>query len=188
RILTIRGYERTQGTRPKTVKIEMWLRVENNNKYVRGKKKVRESIEQFLRCEYNLRQAHSKSWEYEFDVTYTTGEELEKTVDDIINTMSFEADLRNCFIEFDTSHLNNQPIDQIYFSYFRMSGCRKEGRLVQDRYSFTRSNPTHRNAYLLYDNNRSRPKDVPVSLLTSLYAYRLPRFPARDMTRAVLSY
>ena len=47
RILTIRGYERTQGTRPKTVKIEMWLLVENNNKYVRGKKKVRETGDEY---------------------------------------------------------------------------------------------------------------------------------------------
>jgi len=30
----------------KTAKINMWLRVENNNKYIRGKKKVRASIEQ----------------------------------------------------------------------------------------------------------------------------------------------
>ncbi|GGE27670.1 hypothetical protein GCM10011571_32340 [Marinithermofilum abyssi] len=85
----------------KTAKIKMWLRVENNNKYVRGKKKVRESIEQLLRSEYNLRQAHSNSWEYEFDVTYTTVEELKIRVDDIINTMSLEADLNNCFIECD---------------------------------------------------------------------------------------
>jgi hypothetical protein len=54
----------------------------NNSKFVRGKKKVRESIEQFLRDEYHLRQAHSGSWEYEFDVPYNSIAELEKTVYD----------------------------------------------------------------------------------------------------------
>lgn len=32
-----------------TAKIRMGLRIENNNKFVRGKGKVRESIEQFLK-------------------------------------------------------------------------------------------------------------------------------------------
>lgn len=83
-------------------KIRMWLRVENNNKFVRGKNKVREKIEQYLRYNYKLEESSIKSREYIFYVKYKTVEELKNTVYDIIREMQDEADYRNCFIEDDT--------------------------------------------------------------------------------------
>ncbi|MEG0794711.1 MAG: recombinase family protein [Bacilli bacterium] len=83
-------------------KIRMWLRVENNNKFVRGKNKVRGQIEQYLRYNYKLEESSIKSREYIFYVKYKTVEELKNTVYDILREMQDEADYRNCFIEDDT--------------------------------------------------------------------------------------
>jgi DNA invertase Pin-like site-specific DNA recombinase len=82
----------------KTAKIKMHLRVENNSKFTRGKGKVRESIEQYLKLNYKMENA---SGEYVFYVPYVTVDDLEKKVDDIIREMDNEADLKNCFIEVD---------------------------------------------------------------------------------------
>lgn len=79
----------------------MSLRVENNNKFIRGKGKVREKIEQYLKSNYKLDEHNLKAEEYIFYVPYTTINDLEKTVYDIIQELSNEADLRNCFIEVD---------------------------------------------------------------------------------------
>ncbi|KIV56500.1 hypothetical protein AM501_09975 [Aneurinibacillus migulanus] len=76
----------------------MSLRVENNNKYVRGKGKVRESMEQFLKNEYKMKIVDN---EYIIHVPYITIEELEKAVYDILNEFDNEADMRNCFVEVD---------------------------------------------------------------------------------------
>ena len=72
--------------------------MENNNKFVRGKGKIRDRIEQDLKLNYKM---ESISGEYVFYVSYSTIDALEKTVDDIIREMDFEADLKNCFIEVD---------------------------------------------------------------------------------------
>ena len=85
----------------KVAKIEMWLRVENNNKFVRGKTKVREAIERYLRFNYKMEKQDIKGCEYIFYVPYKGLNDLEKTVYDAIGEMAMEADFRNCFIECD---------------------------------------------------------------------------------------
>ncbi|TYR81547.1 recombinase family protein [Priestia megaterium] len=102
---TLYRYIRTQGKEKQahidlenTTKIRMGLRIENNNKFVRGKGKVRESIEQFLKDHYNMEIIDN---EYIIYVPYTTVDDLEKTVYDILKEMDSEADMRNCFIEAD---------------------------------------------------------------------------------------
>ncbi|WP_172424026.1 recombinase family protein [Paenibacillus larvae] len=82
----------------KIAKIRMGLRVENNSKFVRGKGKVREIIEHDLRYRFKMK---IDKGEYVLYIHYTTVEALEKIVYDIIEEMSLEADLRNCFIEVD---------------------------------------------------------------------------------------
>jgi Mg2+/Co2+ transporter CorB len=74
----------------------MFLRTENNNKFVRGKGKVRESIEQFLKDNYKMEIIVN---EYIIYVPYTTVDALEKTVYEIFGELDSEADMRNCFIE-----------------------------------------------------------------------------------------
>ncbi|MCM3736492.1 recombinase family protein [Bacillus cytotoxicus] len=85
-------------TEEKTAAIRMLLRVENNNKYVRGKGKVRKNIESFLTLNYNMKHY---SGEYMFYVPYTTVDALEKKVYDILSELDSEANINNCFIEAD---------------------------------------------------------------------------------------
>ena len=81
-----------------TAKIRMGLRIENNNKFVRGKGKVRESIEQILKDHYKIEIIAN---EYIIYVSYTTADDFKNTVYDILKEMDSEADMRNCFIEAD---------------------------------------------------------------------------------------
>lgn len=48
----------------------MNLRVENNNKFVRGKKKVRENIKKYLKSYYDMQEASSKGDDYIIFVKY----------------------------------------------------------------------------------------------------------------------
>ncbi|TKH12892.1 AlpA family phage regulatory protein, partial [Bacillus wiedmannii] len=83
--------EKGEQTKEQTATIRMLLRVENNNKFVQGKEKVRKNIESFLISQYNMEQ---RSVEYIFYVPYNTISDLEKKVDSIIREIDFEADLQ----------------------------------------------------------------------------------------------
>jgi len=85
-----------------TAKIKMYLRIENNNKFVRGKGKTKEWVEQYLKYYYKLEHAPVNG-DYIFYVPYTTIESLKDEVYDIIQEISNEADYRNGFIEFDAA-------------------------------------------------------------------------------------
>ncbi|WP_081415119.1 recombinase family protein [Ectobacillus panaciterrae] len=95
---TIYSWLKQESTQTDTAKIRMWLRIENNNKFVRSKGKVRESIEHFLKDNYKMEIIAN---EYIIYVPYTTVDELEKTVYNILSELNSEADMRNCFIEAD---------------------------------------------------------------------------------------
>ncbi|NSW39743.1 recombinase family protein, partial [Bacillus sp. Xin1] len=84
--------EKDEQTKEQTAIIRMLLRIENNNKFVRGKGKVRKNIESFLISQYNMEQ---RSGEYIFYVLYSTIPDLEQRVDSIIHEIHFEADLQN---------------------------------------------------------------------------------------------
>jgi hypothetical protein len=87
---------------PKVMKVNLWLRVENNNKFVRGKKKAREEIEQWVLSRYQMEKPHRDSWEYVLSIEYQTDEELDSIIyDDILQEADNLAEYRNCFIEFD---------------------------------------------------------------------------------------
>ena len=85
----------------KIVQVEMWLRVERNNKYVRGKKRAREEIERFVLSEYEVKKPHKDGWDYILTIPYDTDKELDDIVDDILAEASRMAEDRNCFIEAD---------------------------------------------------------------------------------------
>ena len=84
----------------KTTKVILWLRVENNSKFVRGKGKSRQHIEDYCLSEYNGRKLDKDGWEYELTFQYTDDEDLERQIYDLSAEMSHEAELRNGFIEF----------------------------------------------------------------------------------------
>jgi hypothetical protein len=89
------------GTPPemKTTKVILWLRVENNSKFVRGKGKSRRHIEDFHLSHYDAKKLDKNGWEYELTFRYENEDDLERQIDHLTAEMSSEADSRNGFIE-----------------------------------------------------------------------------------------
>ena len=87
----------------KITEIRMSFRIENNNKFVRGKKKTRENIEKYLNFYYNLNMPASAHNDYIIYFKYKTADELINTVHEMLHDLENEADLNNCFIEADVS-------------------------------------------------------------------------------------
>lgn len=87
----------------KSIVLSLWLMVENNSKWVRGKKRAREDIEYYVLSDYNIKRLSKDSWDYEITVEYETEKELEDIIYSIYSEMQSHADRRNCFIEADIS-------------------------------------------------------------------------------------
>jgi hypothetical protein len=86
----------------KVMKVTLWLRVENNNKYIRGKKKVRQEIEDRVLSRYQMKQDRPGGWEYELSIPYETDKDLDEAIyDDILHEAIWIAEDRCCFIEAD---------------------------------------------------------------------------------------
>lgn len=83
----------------KTTKVILWLQVENNNKFVRGKGKSRQHIEDYILAEHDAKKLEKDGWEYELTFQYADDEDLERQIYDLSAEMSHEADLRNGFVE-----------------------------------------------------------------------------------------
>ncbi len=93
---------------PRVMKIQLWLEVENNNKYVRGKKKARQEIESWVLRRYGMRPTDAGGPEYVLTIPYTTDEELDQIIyDEIWREADRIADGRNCFVEGDTVSLED---------------------------------------------------------------------------------
>ncbi|MCL2875254.1 MAG: recombinase family protein [Betaproteobacteria bacterium] len=85
------------GNAPKIATILLTLRIQNNNKFVRGKKRTIEHIESFYLEEYDAKQR--PNGEYELKVPYNTDEDLEKAVNELLSDIACDADDRHCFSE-----------------------------------------------------------------------------------------
>ena len=83
----------------KTTKMILWLQVENNSEYVRGKGQSRKDIERFILSRYQMRKLKKDGWDYELTFHYSNEEDLQKQVYDIAAEMESQADMRNGFIE-----------------------------------------------------------------------------------------
>lgn len=79
--------------------IVLSLRIENNNKFVRGKKRTRGNIERYCLEEYNAQQR--PNGEYGLKVPYSSDEELDKMMEELLGDIASEADDHNCFSESD---------------------------------------------------------------------------------------
>jgi len=90
---------------PNTTQVRLWLRVENNNKFIRRKKRVREWIEQHCLAAYQMKKQHKDSWEYELTFTYETEADLDQQIHDMLREMDSHADLECCFIEVDVTEI-----------------------------------------------------------------------------------
>jgi len=84
---------------PKTLKVTLYLRVENNSKFVRGKNRSRENIERYVLSHYGMCKPDPKGWEYELTIPYETDKGLDDTIYGILQEASSIADDRNGFIE-----------------------------------------------------------------------------------------
>src|SRR5262249_21162182 len=72
----------------KIMKVRLYLHVENNSKFVRGKKKAREDIEHYVLDYYHMEKPYKDRGEYILSIPYDTDEELEKTIYDILGEAS----------------------------------------------------------------------------------------------------
>ena len=92
----------------KVMKVNLWLRVENNNKYIRGKTKARNEIEQWVLSRYQMTKDRPDGCEYELAIPYQTDAELDAIIyDDILAEAERIADGRHCFIEADVSAIDD---------------------------------------------------------------------------------
>lgn len=79
--------------------VEVWLRVENNNKFVRGKNESRRQIEQYCFSAFDMVKKDKDGWDYILKVPYTKDKDLDKTLYDLMHEAESIADCRNGFTE-----------------------------------------------------------------------------------------
>jgi DNA invertase Pin-like site-specific DNA recombinase len=92
----------------KVMKVELYLTVENNSKFVRGKHKSREDIEWEILSRYQMEKPHKDSHRYILTIPYQTDEELDRIIyEDILGEAHRIADLRNGFVEADVVSLDD---------------------------------------------------------------------------------
>ena len=81
----------------KVATLLLTLRIENNSKFVRGKKRTIEHIEHFYLDEYDAQRR--SNGEYELKVPYDCDAELDDTVNELLSDIASGADDRHCFSE-----------------------------------------------------------------------------------------
>jgi len=104
---TIDNFIRTRGLSiDRVMKVFLSLEIENNSKFVRGKKRSRETIERLVLNQYNIKKLSEA--DYELSVPYKNKKDLDETMNDIITKMHRLADSRNCFIEADAKSADSK--------------------------------------------------------------------------------
>jgi DNA invertase Pin-like site-specific DNA recombinase len=88
-----------EGDPPKIATIRLTLRVENNSKFVRAKKRARENIERY--CLEGYEAERVPIGEYVLKVPYRSGDDLDKRMSELLSDIASEADDRHCFSESD---------------------------------------------------------------------------------------
>ncbi len=86
--------------------VTLRLAVENNSKFVRGRKRAKENIECY--CLEPLGVKRLGSGNYELTVPYQSDEELDKAVHDLLSEIIQETEMRNCSIEVDAWEAGTQ--------------------------------------------------------------------------------
>ncbi len=81
----------------KTTTVTLWLRVENNNRYGRGRKRSLEAIDSFVLSHYAVKTL--SECQYEVTFTYEKDTDLGNQVYEMLNECQHFADLYNCSTE-----------------------------------------------------------------------------------------
>ncbi len=92
----------------KSIKVLLWLRVENNQGWMRRKKGARKEIEDYVLRRYDMRKLKKDGWEYELTISYTDDDDLDETIYEILNEAESTADMRTCFTEADVRTLDGE--------------------------------------------------------------------------------
>ncbi len=87
----------------KTTTVTLWLRVENNSKFVRGKSRAREDIENYVLQHYKMKKLRNS--DYELTFSYEDDKDLDKQIHDMLIECESQADMRNCFTESDVREI-----------------------------------------------------------------------------------
>jgi DNA invertase Pin-like site-specific DNA recombinase len=82
---------------PKVATILLSLRIENNSKFVRGKKRTIEHVESLYLEDYDARRR--PNGEYELKVPYDTDKDLDEAVSELLSDIACDADDHHCFSE-----------------------------------------------------------------------------------------
>ncbi len=85
--------------------VNLWLRVENNNKFVRGRTKAREEIEESVLRRYQMQKLSPDRSEYLLTIPYETDKELDDIISDILRDADNTADY------LDVHFVNPVPVD-----------------------------------------------------------------------------
>ncbi len=95
---TVRNYLQQCPKPPKVMEIELHLSIENNSKFVRGKKRAREDIERFVLSDYKYRKRHKDGSDYVLEIPYESDEALDRLMEDLFMEAWSHADDRHCFV------------------------------------------------------------------------------------------
>jgi DNA invertase Pin-like site-specific DNA recombinase len=85
----------------KATQVKLWLQVENNNKFVRGKNKSRVEIEEICLARYQAKKLSPDGFEYELTFHHTDEADLQEQINELARDMEDIADSRNGGIEAD---------------------------------------------------------------------------------------
>ena len=92
----------------KQMKVKLHMCVENNSKFVRGKKKVRENIERYHLSQYQAQKIHKDGYDYILKIPYETEEELKETIEELYGEMHHAADMYHCYVEADIFSIDGE--------------------------------------------------------------------------------
>lgn len=105
---TVWRYLKQRPPRLKTMKVLLYLVVENNSKFVRGKNKSRTEIEHYVLSHYQMEKLSPEGWEYHLTIPYETDEDLERIIsEDILREAEQIAESRHGFIEADVQSVDD---------------------------------------------------------------------------------
>ena len=89
------------------MRVNLRLNVENNSKFVRGRKKVKEEIEDYCLRPYTYRKLDKDGREYEVTIPYDDDVDLEKRIHELISHIGHTVDDRHCYVECDVRSVDD---------------------------------------------------------------------------------
>lgn len=91
------GIEHPTINGPKVAIVLLTLRIGNNSKFVRGKKRTLDHIESFYLKEYEAKRR--PNGDYELQISYASDQDLDNSVNELLDAIGNDAADRHCFSE-----------------------------------------------------------------------------------------